>query len=95
MSDENERSVASAGSVWHASTMAIFIASLALNAVSLWAWMQNASHPTVPQAVIRHGVGVAYCSPASANTLADFALIDSIVCEVERESNEWLRRWWR
>jgi len=95
MNDENERSVASAGSVAHALTKATLLASLALNALSLWFWLQNASHPTVPQAVIRRGVGFAYCSPANANTEADFALIDAIVLDVEREANTWLRRWWR
>lgn len=70
--------------------------SITLNTIAAFCWLKNEmSHPSVPQAVIRHGVGIAYCSPANANTQADFALIDAIVCEVERESNTWLRRWWR
>ena len=59
-----------------------------------WWTLHNAT-PTIPSAVIRKGVGLAYCSPKNANTEADFALIDAIAREVERESNAWLRRYWR
>lgn len=93
--DSAAMSPASAGSVAHTLASAIFLASLALNALSLWFWLQNVSHPTVPPAVIRQGVGIAYCSPANANTEVDFALVDAVVSEVEREANTWLRRWWR
>lgn len=81
-------------------TRMLYIISISLNITIVCWWLVttmlvNTTHPTVPAAVIRHAVGIAYCSPVNADKHADFELINTIVNQVERESNSWLRRWWR
>jgi hypothetical protein len=70
--------------------------SIAANVAVAYCWLaSDATHPTVPRAVIQKGVGQAYCRPENSNKEADFTLMAAITEEVEVESNLWLTRWWR
>ena len=70
--------------------------SVAVNVAFAYCWLASeATHPTVPRAVIQKGVGQAYCRPENSNKEADFTLMEAITQEVAVESNLWLTRWWR